>query len=945
MLAARTSAAVKATDELLTGDRQAIVLADCRGADKKSQAVAALLHWLGYGHALENVPQPALAASVQPGYTAVAANPELVQQVSAVIAAAVAGRSRSTQLDECSGVQPEPDAKGEGPNRDEPLGAWRGTQRAWRSVSPAATVNYAPDVVQLCYALGSTPANAVLVAILLRREPTIAATISLRLEEGELRVTTLCGGSAAELVAIAVICDQIASAGSVHENSIRPRVHIDVVDFEPAWKDTVAAFVQSAQTHFSHIELTAMFHRCDLLDSEPFPPALQDALALADVVTLVYGLSELIDRSLIAAEAALRRCAVVVRPGVLFLVVDPVSLDPHGRKPKIIARAFGAGTTTARQPEVIATSTRIKIKVPATLYANSALAPLLDFHGLRPGHDLKLFTNSWYSVLRRPSSLGLPPQLPVQSMAQKSAPKTALVITPATSLYAWWKQLGKSPIDRYMVGGSDGGDGRRTMARVLREATAWRETGGVLAVDFELLAAAYTATDSSDHTTGLECPGLLVLDETQILCTTRRRLGKKSALLIDLVARLQAEKVVAIVNAAENSVTGGTVAERAENPDVLALVQHYMQDIICKPTLCPVRTLRWSTEDLHRTLNKAGINLLRHECEVNLTLLQSELIGNSHQISRDDGTTWYLEGVLARFVRIHPALLLTEGIPERTWTKCVLGDTGGKVAKDCVLAQLQKVGVSDSTGVPRWSHIFSGRIQQLQAILERSKGDVVIFVHLRCTFNCLKQWTQAKEDEALFVNTRWCFSSESKRGVKRLRGKLSRETNASPTNPSSRQEASRQHELWETCQLANATFAPAKYGGAHLCYAFNRMPQGCSFERCTLAHLCDNPICLERGKTHPRQNCPEAAIKPIVDLRTTPTLKSVTVVHTAALHAEPPSFSAECASIVFLDHDAAHTDPAVGHLVERREQHACALAYGADRRTSLDLHRIVCGQL
>ena len=106
-------------------------------------------------------------------------------------------------------------------SRDE----WRKLQGQWSNVQPGGRVQYAPAALPP-YALGTTVANAVALSSTLRhiRPSPLAAS-----EAAELRVLALCGGSGAEVLAL---------AAALAASRPRARLAITVVDQHDSWVPT-----------------------------------------------------------------------------------------------------------------------------------------------------------------------------------------------------------------------------------------------------------------------------------------------------------------------------------------------------------------------------------------------------------------------------------------------------------------------------------------------------------------------------------------------------------------------------------------------------------------------------------------------------------------------------------------------------------------------------------
>ena len=143
------------------------------------------------------------------------------------------------------------------------------------------------------------------------------------LERDGIRVVSFCGGSGAELLAFAL---------SYNHSSLK-EMHITVVDKEPLWRSTslpTLPFTRSLSSLFSSLQsyvsfsLTYSFVVADLFAPSSLS-ALLPLLRSADICTMVYGFSELLDsfpEETLLMLHGLRDC---LPEGCLFMVVDPLS--------------------------------------------------------------------------------------------------------------------------------------------------------------------------------------------------------------------------------------------------------------------------------------------------------------------------------------------------------------------------------------------------------------------------------------------------------------------------------------------------------------------------------------------------------------------------------------------------------------------------------------------
>ena len=136
-------------------------------------------------------------------------------------------------------------------------------------------------------------------------------------------MVSFCGGSGAELLAFAL---------SYNHSSLK-EMHITVVDKEPLWRSTslpTLPFTRSLSSLFSSLQsyvsfsLTYSFVVADLFA----PSSLSTLLPLlqsADICTMVYGFSELLDSFPEETLLMLHSLRDFLPEGCLFMVVDPLS--------------------------------------------------------------------------------------------------------------------------------------------------------------------------------------------------------------------------------------------------------------------------------------------------------------------------------------------------------------------------------------------------------------------------------------------------------------------------------------------------------------------------------------------------------------------------------------------------------------------------------------------
>ena len=171
--------------------------------------------------------------------------------------------------------------------------------------------------------MGTTPANAALVGTLLSVEAGLANKCeSALLQRHRLVVTALCGGSGAEILALAACCESLAAtliarAGNVGGDDCEEggreggfacaegkrdavpdddgrgaqlpifSLHVDVIDDGDAWGEVVRDITSAVARKCRLVRVTSTFHYVNMLDKKAFEEAATRTVANADIVSLV----------------------------------------------------------------------------------------------------------------------------------------------------------------------------------------------------------------------------------------------------------------------------------------------------------------------------------------------------------------------------------------------------------------------------------------------------------------------------------------------------------------------------------------------------------------------------------------------------------------------------------------------------------------------------------
>ena len=279
-----------------------------------------------------------------------------------------------------------------------------------------------------------------------------------------IRVVSFCGGSGAELLAFAL---------SYNHSSLK-EMHITVVDKEPLWRSTslpTLLFTCSLSSLFSSLQsyvsfsLTYSFVVADLFA----PSSLSTLLPLlrsADICTMVYGFSELLDSFPEETLLMLHSLRDFLPEGCLFMVVDPLSHQFCCEKEMEVRMAMmsceGERDKRRRCAEWgVLYEGHDKVSVTRSVI-EPFIGKMCATLNMQMNRDIKLSCHTWCVVMKKgegcvrsvslppsPSSLPLSPSslppspsslppspspLPPSSSPLTSSPLTTLTTTPTTTL-------------------------------------------------------------------------------------------------------------------------------------------------------------------------------------------------------------------------------------------------------------------------------------------------------------------------------------------------------------------------------------------------------------------------------------------------------------------------------------------------------------------------------
>ncbi|GBG23781.1 ATP-dependent RNA helicase dhx8, partial [Hondaea fermentalgiana] len=188
------------------------------------------------------------------------------------------------------------------------------------------------------------------------------------------RVVALCAGSGAEAVALAMNEDCQA--------------HIDVVDILPAWNELTSHLVQSNHAT-KDSRPNGTYHTLDLLSKDAIK-ALQDLIQGADLVTLMYGLTELVDHDRAAARRCIESIVSNLAPNSAFVIVDP-------KKTCFGKDAWLDGIPAVQSCQALVAED-IKFTMQREHVEQSVLAEWAQNFGLIYNDDIKLSMHVWLRI-------------------------------------------------------------------------------------------------------------------------------------------------------------------------------------------------------------------------------------------------------------------------------------------------------------------------------------------------------------------------------------------------------------------------------------------------------------------------------------------------------------------------------------------------------------------
>ena len=295
-----------------------------------------------------------------------------------------------------------------------------------------------------------------------------------------LRVVCLCGGSGAELIALAL---------SYNHSSLK-EMHVTVVDKEPLWhaSSSPPSFITSSLNRlFAAVKpllsfsLSFEFIVADLLAPISFASTLQSA----SICTIVYGISELLDFDEAHSLAFLHSLRDLLPEDCLFMVVDPLSHQFCCEKEIAVKRAMmGNGSVQREEKRPKRVGWKLLYeghdKVSVT---RSILEPLIIKHcaslNMQINRDIKLSCHTWCVLLRKEGpGDSIPPPLP--------SPHTTLLLTQFPCIENIVATLRPLHTNLWLPCDACDETNPTISDRLLR---AWMQNGGVLCLPYTVFKA------------------------------------------------------------------------------------------------------------------------------------------------------------------------------------------------------------------------------------------------------------------------------------------------------------------------------------------------------------------------------------------------------------------------------------------------------------------------
>ena len=226
-------------------------------------------------------------------------------------------------------------------------------------------------------------------------------------------------------------------------------------------------------------------------------PTLGSILQTADVCTLVYGVSELLDYNSTHTQHLLSLIASTLPCNASLLIVDPVSHQFCCEKETLILRHL-----TASSHWHISYRGHDKVSVSRSLL-EPAIASYCQLLGLQINRDVKLSCHTWTLLLRKEANLGADHQ--EKRICSSKSVSTVLILTQSPCIWQWqWMLRKKTHSNIWSI--SDPSN----LAMMKRLVQSWQQFGGALLLPYSRPLLSNLSIS----------PSLLILHNYDMFCET-----------------------------------------------------------------------------------------------------------------------------------------------------------------------------------------------------------------------------------------------------------------------------------------------------------------------------------------------------------------------------------------------------------------------------------------
>eukprot|EP00039_Didymoeca_costata_P012701 m.184070 g.184070 ORF g.184070 m.184070 type:complete len:956 (-) comp15556_c0_seq4:1472-4339(-) len=810
---------------------------------------------------------------------------------------------------------------------------WRSTCKAWRSVHGEGRVEYSKNVA-LLYACGTTPTNSLqMINIFSRVEPIFQSLCSILCKEhsSSFNALVLCGGSGAEAVALCYVLHQIIKVKKASQE-MTSHINVTVVDKAEEWRESLNAYASHLQVRFPEIQISISFFALDLLSTSNFN-LISSHCSEANLITLVYGLSEMHDLNRPATESLLQHIFRAMKAKSSFLVVDPVSLQHSEEKSSWLEKmAPSWGLKLVHE-------FNLKTQVSAALFNDSQyLCDWLQVFQLRVGHDVKVFANSWcqfYTSQEKETSSQQAPRID-SDMLERSSKRTKtsegtaeenqrcpkiLVVVPDNKSESWCSSWAKVDVACKLIR-LTGNLGNKFVSVVCQKIKLWNGNGGILLLDYGnaclLLCSDLPPIEIRESALA---PNVLILEGCQKSLNYKRRSGKTILKLHDGLMLAKPEKLLLSASISFFKITRGDQWELLESATFLDQIRNFANNLgaCMKPNGHTMTVIRRPIVSVLRTMMRIGINYQPQTYHVQDSCIQTSI--------RESLSPLELTGMLLSLFKVHPALLEKTRKQTKLWTKqCTKGQSENVQATINKALSLVNLGLSNQEDPCRQSgrlhcfvQIIKEKVTEMQADEKGVKQhNIAVFCSMHVSIECIDNYSDSIRKgvgEHVKIEFNTVHGNQKAAAMQKVR------------RGDQKRALSRQHyQAWLNQTLGNLTTITDKADSAQqICYNYNW--NHCRNHDCNALHVCDSVFCENTKEPHPRSECKQAAqnLKGQGDI-----VIRVQLFDMAALDSYAEF---ECDTLIFFDNDLSLL-PA--DTMKRRMIHALSLTYNFHRKkTSL----------